>query len=57
MANAEKGKNSAVLRRLEQEKGALGRDIRKPQRQLITEEKVFREKISNPYQHNISIVL
>ena len=44
MANAEKGKNNVVLRRLDQEKGALGRDIRKLERQLITGEKAAREK-------------
>ena len=44
MANAKKGKNNAVIRRLDQEKGDLGRDIRKLKRQLITEEKALSEK-------------
>jgi hypothetical protein len=39
IANAEKSKNTAVLRRLTQEKGTLDRDIRKLERQLITEKK------------------
>ncbi len=39
IANAEKSKNNAVLRRLHQEKGTLDRDIRKLQRQLIIEKK------------------
>jgi hypothetical protein len=39
IANAEKNKNRAVLRRLNQEKGALDRDIRKLERQLIAEKK------------------
>jgi hypothetical protein len=40
IANAEKSKNSVVLRRLNQEKGTLDRDIRKLERQLIAEKKV-----------------
>jgi len=39
IANAEKSKNNAVLRKLNQEKGTLDRDIRKLERQLITEKK------------------
>ena len=39
IVNAEKSKNRAVLRRLNQEKGALDRDIRKLERHLITEKK------------------
>jgi hypothetical protein len=39
IANAEKSKNSVVLRRLNQEKGTLDRDIRKLERQLIAEKK------------------
>ena len=43
MANAEKSKNNnnIVLRKLNQEKGTLDRDIRKLERQLITEKKSF----------------
>jgi hypothetical protein len=44
MANAKKGKNNIVIRRLDQEKGNLGRDIRKLERQLITGKKAAREK-------------
>ena len=44
MARAENGNNSIVLRKLNQEKGALDRDIRKLERQLITEKKTSREK-------------
>ena len=55
MANAKKGKNNAVIRRLDQEKGDLGRDIRKLKRQLITEEKALSEKKKlNSYQRRIS---
>ena len=39
IANAEKSKNNAVLRRLNQEKGTLDRDIRKLERRLIIEKK------------------
>jgi len=35
MANAEKNKNNVLLRKLNQEKGTLDRDIRKLERQLI----------------------
>jgi hypothetical protein len=44
MATAKKGKNNIVIRRLDQEKGNLGRDIRKLERQLITGKKAAREK-------------
>ena len=51
MANAEKSKNNIVLRKLNQEKGTLGRDIRKLERQLIMGEKASKEKKAlNPYQ-------
>ena len=53
MANAEKSKNNnnIVLRKLNQEKGTLDRDIRKLERQLITEKKASKEKKTlNPYQ-------
>jgi len=35
MANAEKNKNNVLLRKLNQEKGTLDRDIKKLERQLI----------------------
>jgi len=35
MANAENNKNNVLLRKLNQEKGTLDRDIRKLERQLI----------------------
>ena len=44
LAKAEKSKNNIVLRRLNQEKGTLGRDIKKLERQLITEKKAASEK-------------
>ena len=44
MATAEKSKNNGVLGRLNQEKGTLGRDIRKLERQLIMEKKISKEK-------------
>jgi hypothetical protein len=44
MASAEKSKNNIVLRKLNQEKGTLGRDIRKLERQLITEKEAYKEK-------------
>ena len=53
MANAEKSKNNnnIVLRKLNQEKGTLDRDIRKLERQLIAEKKASKEKKTlNPYQ-------
>ena len=51
MANAEKIKNNIVLRKLNQEKGALDRDIRKLERQLIMETNASKEKETlNPYQ-------
>ena len=51
MANAEKNKNGIVLRKLNQEKGTLDRDIRKLERQLIMEKKASKEKKAlNPYQ-------
>ncbi|MBN1848946.1 MAG: hypothetical protein JW932_10210 [Deltaproteobacteria bacterium] len=37
ITKAEQNKNSLVLRRLNQEKGVLDRDIRKLERQLIVE--------------------
>ena len=37
LAKAEKSKNNIVLRRLNQEKGTLGRDIKKLERQLVQE--------------------
>ena len=46
MADAEKNKNNILLRRFNQEKGTLGRDIGKLERQLITAKKVSREKIN-----------
>jgi len=53
MAKAEKTKNNIVLRRLNQEKGTLGRDIRKLERQLITEKKLLLiKKTLNPYPSN-----
>ena len=44
MANAERNKNNIVLRKLNQEKGTLGRDIGKLERQLITKKKASKEK-------------
>ena len=44
MATAEKSKNTIVLRKLNQEKGTLDRDIRKLERQLIMEIKASKEK-------------
>ena len=44
MASAEKSKNNIVLRKLNQEKGTLGRDIRKLERQFITEKKLLERK-------------
>jgi hypothetical protein len=44
LAKAEKNKNSIVLRRLNQEKGTLDRDIKKLERQLIAEQKAASEK-------------
>jgi len=44
VTNAEKSKNNITLRRLNQEKETLGRDIRKLERQLISGEKASREK-------------
>jgi hypothetical protein len=53
MSKAEKNKNNIVLRRLNQEKGTLGRDIRKLERQLITEKKLLLiKKTLNPYPGN-----
>ena len=47
ITRAGSSKNSLVLRKLNQEKGALGRDIRNLERQLITMENAAREvKIS-----------
>ncbi len=47
IAHTRGGASSVVLRRLNQEKGALGRDIRNLERQLVTMENTFRElKIS-----------
>ncbi|MFC1535201.1 hypothetical protein ACFL7M_17775 [Thermodesulfobacteriota bacterium] len=54
VASAESSNNNIALRKLNQEKGALGRDIRKLERQLISEEKASKEKkIFNPYQDNM----
>ena len=39
IAQASNSKNKLVLRRLNQEKGSLGRDIRNLERQLVTLEK------------------
>jgi hypothetical protein len=51
MADAEKSKNNIVLRKLNQEKATLDRDIRKLKRQLIMEKKASEEKKTlNPYQ-------
>jgi hypothetical protein len=51
MANAEKSKNTILLRRLIQEKGTLDRDIKKLERLLIMEKKAAHEKkVLNPYQ-------
>ena len=44
LAKAEKSKNNIVVRRLDQEKGTLNRDIRKLERQLMTEKKAASEK-------------
>ena len=44
LAKAEKIKNNIVLRRLNQEKGTLDRDIKKLERQLMTEKKAASEK-------------
>jgi hypothetical protein len=44
LAKAEKSKNNIVLRRLNQEKGTLDRDIKKLERQLVTEKKAASEK-------------
>jgi hypothetical protein len=46
MANAEKNKNNVLLRKLNQEKGTLDRDIRKLERQLILGKKACKEKIT-----------
>ena len=49
VSKAEKSKNNIVLRKLNQEKGTLDRDIRKLERQLILEKKASKEKkIFNP---------
>jgi hypothetical protein len=51
MADAEKSKNNIVLRKLNQEKATLDRDIKKLKRQLIMEKKASKEKKAlNPYQ-------
>jgi phenylalanyl-tRNA synthetase alpha subunit len=44
MANAGNSTISMVLRRFNQEKGSLARDIRKLERQLITEKNASKEK-------------
>ena len=44
MTKAEKSKNKITLRKLNQEKGTLGRDIRKLERQLINGKKASGEK-------------
>ena len=57
MKKAEKTNNKIAQRKLSQEIGTLGRDIKKLERQLIAEKKVFMEKKAlNPYQGNIWIV-
>ena len=43
IAHTSSGTSSVVLRRLNQEKGALGRDIRNLERQLVTMENASRE--------------
>ena len=43
VATAEKSKNSPMLRKFNQEKGTLDRDIRKLERQLIMEKKASKE--------------
>ena len=49
MANAEKSKNNIILRKLNQEKGVLDRDIRKLERQLIMEKQASKQKTTlNP---------
>jgi len=51
MANAENNKNNMVLRKFNQEKGTLDRDIKKLERQLMMEKKASKEKKTlNPYQ-------
>jgi hypothetical protein len=44
VANAEKGKQKILLRKLTQEKGSLDRDIKRLERQLIMEIKASKEK-------------
>lgn len=44
MATAEKGDNGITLKRLTQNKVSLDRDIRKLERQLVTEIRASREK-------------
>ena len=44
LAKAEKNKNNIVSRRLNQEKGTLGIDIKKLERRLMTEKKADSEK-------------
>ncbi len=51
ITKAGKNKNNMVLRKFNQEKGTLDRDIRKLERQLITEKNGSKEKKTlNPYQ-------
>lgn len=54
MKKAEKSNNKIAQRKLSQEMGSLDRDIKKLERQLISEKKVFMDKKAlNPYQDSI----
>ena len=44
IARADNSKNKIILRKLNQEKGSLGRDIRNLERQLVTLENEARKK-------------
>ena len=44
MSNAKNSKYNMVLRKLNQEKGALFRDIKNLERQLIAQKQVLKEK-------------
>jgi hypothetical protein len=50
MQKAEKSNDRIAKRKISQEKESLGRDIRKLERQLITEKQSLNVKKSNPYQ-------
>ena len=53
LVKAEKSKNNILLRRINQEKGTISRDIKKLERQLMTEKKAASEKkILNSYPDN-----